>query len=230
MRHDLLQLSDDNKHAASRVRHELQQPAAAMKLLLSRLEQPLEDDERKRLIDTLLAAVTELDRSSLAIADYAFLTQGFVERRNEDIDIAALLKTVASGFQETADKNGLVLFVNASASFGRTDPTLLNRIVGAFIENALDFTKDGCVEVNLVSVSPLEVAVVDSGVGFSSEALKRYAAPFWTDRTEQARRSNRLGLGLSIAQAAATLLHGEIDITANKDGPGATARFRTLEN
>jgi|GEM_PF-6710832 len=228
MQRQQFQLSDENKHAASRIRHELQQPAAAMKLLLSRLEQPQEDGERKHIVETLLAAATELDRSSLAIADYMFLTQGFVERCDEDIDIAAFLKTVADGFRETAEKNGLVLIVNASSSFGRTDPALLERIVTALIENAVDFTQDGCVEVNLVSISPLEVAVSDTGVGLSREASGRCTAPFWTDQTSKARRSNRLGLGLSIAQAAAALLGGEVTVTANVDGPGATARFQSV--
>lgn len=214
------------QNMTSRVRHDLLQPAAAMKMLLYRLEQIASDGETRTLATALTAAAEELEESVEAIADYLKLSHGSVERTAVAVPLDDWLGAVVADYAPAVQKAGLSIHVETEEISTTCDIDLLERIVRAFIDNAIDFTDNGAVTVSLRRTPQIEIEVRDCGIGLSPAAGASLTAPFYSVRGEGARRRYRPGLGLATAHEAARLLGGAIIVSNNVDGQGVSARLR----
>lgn len=112
-----------------------------------------------------------------------------------------------------------------------SDPELLQPVLLNLIGNAVKFTKDGTVRVEVevvggTKVEPeLEFRVIDDGVGIEPEKLKLVFDDFVTGNISFNRSSGGTGLGLGIARRYAQALGGTL-IVASEVGKGSTFTFR----
>jgi len=132
-----------------------------------------------------------------------------------------------------AEAKGLSFSVDVASGLPRvqTDPERLRQILFALVSNAVKFTSTGEIRVVASAASgPLdtadsewrggvgaggvEIRVSDTGPGIPPEDRERVFHPFEqlgdSARTHSALRGT--GLGLSVAQQLATLLHGKLSI------------------
>ncbi|AJH25391.1 MULTISPECIES: sensor histidine kinase [Bacillus amyloliquefaciens group] len=106
------------------------------------------------------------------------------------------------------------------------DHELLHRAVMNIAANAVDYTPEGGeIRVDVLCTdSALQLAVSDSGSGFSPEALKRATQLFYTE--DKSRHSaGHHGMGLTFAHHVVHLHHGEL-ILENQESGGARAEIR----
>ncbi len=96
----------------------------------------------------------------------------------------------------------------------------LRQALANLLGNALKFTDDGAVrvELSLAATGDLQVAVEDTGIGLSAEEL----AAALTGLAPGPRRRGGLGLGLATARRLLHRLGGSLDGTST---PGAGSRF-----
>ncbi len=108
----------------------------------------------------------------------------------------------------------------------RGDPGRLQQVFWNVLKNAVKFTPDGG-RIDLTTRNDadgrVQIAVRDSGLGISKEALARLFRPFEQGSDEIVKRYGGLGLGLTIARAL-LLTHGG-EITAESAGLGSGATF-----
>jgi CheY-like chemotaxis protein len=111
----------------------------------------------------------------------------------------------------------------------RGDPSRLRQIVFNLVGNAVKFTEQGQIEVE-VSARPLEsgrseltVSVSDTGIGIAPEALATIFNPFQQADTSTARRYGGSGLGLTLSREIAQLMNGRIEVQSEV-GRGSTFR------
>jgi PAS domain S-box-containing protein len=160
------------------------------------------------------------------LLDMSRIISGKVRLDVQQIDLAAVVLEAVDTMRTSASGKEVRLQtvidpLNASVS---GDPNRLQQVFWNLLSNAIKFTpKGGRVQVLLERVdSHVEVSVVDSGEGISSDFL-----PYIFDRFQQAdasttRRHGGLGLGLAIVKNLIELHGGNVRAKSGGIGKGAT--------
>ncbi len=107
------------------------------------------------------------------------------------------------------------------------DPVRINQIATNFINNAIKFTSDGGITMQ-VSVDHdeeertwIRLAVSDTGIGMTDEEKANLYKPFSQADSSISRRFGGTGLGLSICKRLVELMGGEIGVESER-GVGST--------
>ena len=152
-----------------------------------------------RLIDDLL--------------DVSRIVRGKVRLQSETCDLMSLLNQVARDFEPLLADSGLRLVVDVpdERCWIKGDSTRLSQIVSNLLQNANKFTDQGG-EVRLTTTvrpdeSKVLLKVADTGIGMSSETLRRVFDAFSQADSSLARSKGGLGLGLALVKGLAEL-HG----------------------
>ena len=101
------------------------------------------------------------------------------------------------------------------------DQTRLLQILSNLTSNALKFTENGAVSVEVKLVKKtgkknlIKVEVYDSGIGISEEDQKRLFTSFTQLDNSSQKSFGGTGLGLVISQQLCRLMHGDIGVTSS---------------
>lgn len=128
-------------------------------------------------------------------------------------------------FVPTAKEQGLDLRFDAPRSpiEAHLQPVALERIVTVLVDNALKFTEEGHIVVQVDTRDErVVIAVTDTGIGMDEEARRLLFEPFRQasegfDRTEEG-----LGVGLTLVGQLVELMEGTIEVDSE---PGTGTRF-----
>jgi signal transduction histidine kinase len=113
------------------------------------------------------------------------------------------------------------------------DPVRLRAAVENLLDNAVKFTEQGAVELELHAEPAkaghvrLRCSVRDSGIGLSRADIKRLFRPFAQASTDIARRYGGAGLGLSIVKMLAKRMDGDLSVTS-APGRGSVFQFTAV--
>jgi signal transduction histidine kinase/CheY-like chemotaxis protein/HPt (histidine-containing phosphotransfer) domain-containing protein len=191
----------------------------------------LTDEQRECAV-----AVRESAESLLAvindILDISKLEAGRVELEAIDFDLVDLIEGAVGLFVPRAHEKGIDLstFIDPSARFGfRGDPTRLRQVVLNLVGNAIKFTDNGGVTIE-VTLQPavgetaacVRVEVSDTGPGIPESVRSRLFEPFAQADSSISRRFGGTGLGLAICRQLVELMGGTIGVTST---PGRGSRF-----
>lgn len=213
----------ESENLVSRVRHDLLQPAAAMKLLLSRLEDLSTQDDVRGLANILNKSVNELDATVQRIADHMMLAHGLVEPDPVLFNMRAWLQEETAPIGDQAKAAGLDFHLDVPDRMISGDKALLWRVVSELIDNAIDFTQEGSVSILVDADSDLRISICDTGIGLPKSPVQTLKKPYFTEQAEKSRRQNRLGIGLARAELAIERLGGTLCLQPNASDQGTTA-------
>ncbi|MEO0400135.1 MAG: HAMP domain-containing sensor histidine kinase [Pseudomonadota bacterium] len=203
---------------AARVRHDLLQPVAAMKMLTARFRDDMPAEERVALANAFAASIEDLEGAIDQISTHLFLRHGVLTPVFEPTNLDAWIVNVAAPHKERMHAAGLALTIDAAAGRQSIDDPLLRIILEAALDNAFQFTPSGTIVLRARGVgNGFTLTVSDSGVGLPDEPMERLCAPFYVQNAEAGRATTRLGLGLSNASDAAAIIGGTIDLKAGDD-------------
>lgn len=189
--------------------HDLRQPMHTIGLLTGVLRERLPGKDLIGLADKVLSSVAVMENLFGSLLDISKLDAGAVKTHVEEFRIQLLLDRLRESFEPQAVERRLRLRVHSCSLFVRSDITILERIFGNLISNALRYTHEGAV---LVGCRPrgdqLSIQVIDTGIGISPRYLERIFDEFY--RLDESQRSEGLGLGLSIVKRSAEMLQHEL--------------------
>jgi signal transduction histidine kinase len=141
----------------------------------------------------------------------------------DQVPLAPLIREVGDLYDPIAEDKGVTLRVKASGeAFVHGDRDLLLEAVANLVDNAVKFTPEGgSVELALLgSNGNTRIRVMDTGPGIPEIEREAVTKRFY--RIDKSRRTEGLGLGLSLV-AAIVELHGfRLKITG---GPGCTVEI-----
>lgn len=217
--------------------HEIRTPMTAIlgftELLLD--ERNFQSDPAKRIdaAQTIRRNGEHLLSIINDILDISKIESGRLEIETLEYSPFAAVEEVLSLMRVRADSKGIRLladFQTAVPNKVKTDPTRLRQLLLNLVGNAIKFTEQGEVRIEIrysperSSDSPLEFDVVDTGLGMTAEQQSRLFQPFVQADTSTTRNFGGTGLGLTICKRLAKMLGGDVFIVDSI--PGRGTRFR----
>ena len=174
-------------------------------------------------------------RSLLQIAndvlDLSGIEAGRVRIENVAFDLRDLVSAVSTAFEPSAIEKGLVLehsIAQDVPGWVEGDPLRVRQIVTNLINNALKFTLQGRISLNVRRAATggdgIEFDVTDTGIGVPHDKVEHIFGRFAQAEDERTRRFGGAGLGLTISRLLARAMGGELRIA--ETGPhGSTFRL-----
>jgi signal transduction histidine kinase len=145
---------------------------------------------------------------------------GQVEVKADDIPIESIIEGSLRVIEPVAKAKGLT--VHAEVELGLrayTDPRLLSRILMNLAGNAVQYTRQGSVNVRAKRCRDrIEIKVQDTGIGIPSEKRDIIFEKFQQVEPHEWTAGMGLGLGLAISREFAHLLSGAITVESSSGG------------
>ena len=216
----------------ARMSHELRTPMngiLGMAQLLDR--QDFSAAERHQQLQLLLESSQQLQTLLDDLLNFSQFDGGQAQANRIDCALPGLLHDCVTAFDTSARRKHLRL--DSHCELGeqthyQIDPLCLRQLLSKLIDNAIKFTCEGGVRVELAVIESdadsalLEFSVSDSGIGIAAEQLGMIFERFKQVDGSGTRRYGGSGLGLAIARQLAQRMGGEIGVDSE---PGRGSRF-----
>lgn len=100
------------------------------------------------------------------------------------------------------------------------DPTRVKQILLNIIKNAIKFTSQGYIHVELSNKNNNELLfeITDTGIGIPSQKMEKIFSSFYQADASTSRKYGGTGLGLAICKALVTAMNGKIGVKSNPYG------------
>lgn len=216
--------------------HEVRTPLTGI-LAISNLLATSELDEReRRWVDTIKAGAEHLASLATLFVDAARSSGPGLAVREDFFDLRTLARNAGDSLTGRAAARGLqssVIISDKLPAFAIGDPVRLRAAVENLIDNAVKFTEQGDVALEVKSLrSPkgkvaVAFAVSDSGIGIKLSEVKRLFRPFSQANVSIASRFGGAGLGLSSVRQLARAMGGDVTVSQRRGG-GTTFTFNIV--
>ena len=223
---DLSELSDAKSEFLAVMSHELRTPLNAVvgyvDVLDTGVHGPLTERQRDDL-KRINRSVEHLRGLIDQILRFTRLEAGLDDAEAIDFDLAHVVEEAVQIVEPAAEARALPVEREAEPGITlRGDPVYVRQILVNLLSNAIKFTQQGSVRVTAAREGGrIRIVVADTGIGISAEYLPRVFDPFWQVDRGRARRTEGIGLGLTVAQRLAREMGGDIEVES-VHGQGST--------
>ncbi len=206
--------------------HELRNPLSSISLAWSMLARP-EDKDAARTQAIVGRQVMHMQRLIDDMLDLARARSGKLRLVRRKVDLAGLVEEVVFTCSPAMEKRRQHFSVRMPPRVPELegDALRLAQVFSNLLVNACKFTPEGG-RIDLV-VEPtgdsVIVAVSDSGIGITAEAMPDVFEPFVQDRHAIGFSGTGLGIGLTVVRELVEAHGGTV--TASSDGTGLGSRF-----
>lgn len=213
--------------------HEIRTPLNAIIGFNARLNKTKLDAEQKEYAEAVQSSGENLLAIVNDILDFSKIEAGMVRIEKIRFNLPNLLQSLITMFVGQAKEKQVNLELKISQNvpqFILGDPTRLTQILINLIGNALKFTNQGsvCVEVDLISIhdknATIIFKVIDTGIGIPVEKIPEIFERFTQAKSDTSRIFGGTGLGLSIAKKLVELQSGTIQVESIQ-GKGSEFSF-----
>lgn len=208
------------------VSHELRTPLNAIigfaRLVLRKTEGQIPVQQRDNLQKVLISAEHLLNLIN-GLLDLSKIEAGKMELYVEPVALQEVVDVAVSTVEPTL-KDGVVLIKDLPSDMPplHTDQEKLRQIVLNLLSNAAKFTEQGRITVSArAGNSIVRLAISDTGIGISPEALPHIFEEFRQADMSTTKRYGGTGLGLAIVKKFCGLLGGDITVES-EPGKGST--------
>ncbi|MEQ8355731.1 MAG: ATP-binding protein [Kiloniellaceae bacterium] len=164
------------------------------------------------------------------ILDLSKIEAGRMDLHEEEIDLAAAVKSCQSMILESAVNAGLTTRASVPAGLPPlfADKRSVRQILINLLSNSVKFTPEGgiiTVEIRLEPNGELALVVRDTGIGMSADDIEVVLQPFGQVESAHTRSHNGTGLGLPITRSLAEIHGGSLTVESEVGG-GTTITVR----
>lgn len=183
-------------------------------------------DQQRQYMEKLNFSALALLNITNAVLDYSKFDAGRISLVNQPFNLRELLNTSIQLFAVSAEEKGLEIQLHLSDSVPSLligDPLRLGQVLNNLIGNAVKFTHDGFVRIDVTKTPAathtlsLAFAIQDSGIGIGSEQISHLFQSFSQADSSINRRFGGTGLGLAISQEIVKLMGGVITLQSAPD-------------
>ena len=229
---ELLLSSQYKSEFLANMSHELRTPLNSLLILSQILEENKEGNLTKKQIqyaNTIYSSGKDLLDIINEILDISKIESGKVDSQISEIDIKGILTFINHQFTAIAEQKDIQFDVTIQDDVPvivYSDEQKIYQILKNLVANALKFTEEGSVKINVfrsISISNLErnefiaFSVSDTGIGIPPEKQELIFEAFQQADGTTSRKYGGTGLGLSISKGLADLLGGYITVNSNEE-------------
>jgi PAS domain S-box-containing protein len=205
--------------------HEIRTPLNAVIGLASVLDMTELDVEQKECVSVIRESADSLMTLLNDVLDLSRLESGALELEDKPFDLPHLLAGVQRMSAVAANARGLDLAVEYDWSLSkvfRGDAFRLRQVMLNLVSNAIKFTQEGSVRINVSGSASVDagradlcIRVIDTGVGVPENRRDAIFDSFVQADVSTARRYGGTGLGLAIARQLVHSMDGTIRVGDN---------------
>lgn len=218
----------------SNVSHELRTPMTAIIGMTDLAIRRATDPRLAEMLGTVRKSADQLMGLIKNILDVTSVEAGHLTLEQNNFTLARVIDKVRSLFSPEAKKKGLGLSVRAEPALAdlplKGDPLRLEQVLLTLVDNAIKFTAEGSVSVELTLAQEhshdvqLRFEVRDTGIGVSPEDQKRLFKLFEQGDGSLTRLYGGTGIGLWLCKHLIGLMDGTIG-AHSAAGAGSTFWF-----
>ncbi|QDT28267.1 Autoinducer 2 sensor kinase/phosphatase LuxQ [Gimesia panareensis] len=201
--------------------HEIRTPMTAILGYTDILKENPGNHENLELIEIIQNNGSHLLQVINDILDLSKIEMGDFEVRKVRCSPIRILQEVIDEYQPRASQKGLSLQAHYQESLPetiQTDPGRLKQVLANLVSNAVKFTSEGRIELEVRMCSQsrqdriLQFSVADTGIGIPAEKLKHIFEPFTQADSSTSRNYGGTGLGLTLSHKLVQLLGGNLRV------------------
>lgn len=226
---NILKTAEAKSKFISHISHEIRTPLNGIIGFLDFIEQTPLTEEQQKLVNASIISSKNLHQIINDVLDLAQLEAGKVKIAKKTFHLKSMMENTLSTMAILATENNVIIDYqhdDALPTHIIQDPTKLTQILLNLISNAIKFSPNSTISVqlNLHKELPnqLDCSVIDKGVGISKQNHKKLFEEF--TQFESSSYEKGTGLGLSITQKIIAALNGKITVKSTL-GKGSTFRF-----
>jgi signal transduction histidine kinase/CheY-like chemotaxis protein len=219
----------------STMSHEIRTPLNSVIGLSHLLLRSKPREDQKENMNVLLFSANNLLSIVNDILDYNKIEAGKIKFEQIDIDIIAIATNIISGLKSFAQDKGIELKAKFDPLLQTKiigDPTRTGQIINNLVHNAIKFTKQGSVTVEISveaqseNAITLKVKVKDTGIGIEKQKQKIIFEQFTQADSSTSRGFGGTGLGLAICKKLLALQDSELCLISE---PGMGSEFYFIQ-
>ncbi|MDG0816211.1 ATP-binding protein [Bdellovibrio svalbardensis] len=215
----------------ARMSHEIRTPLNSVLGMLELLKETNLSKDQERYLTLFSHAGENLKALINDLLDFSKIEAKALTIENISYNLHSTIRSVFEILQIKAEEKGLKFELNFAEDvplYQMGDPTRLRQVLFNLIGNALKFTDEGEVYINVsVEKAPQEkllIEVRDTGIGIPREKQQVIFSPFVQGESNITRRYGGTGLGLVISKNLVEIMGGDIELRSLA-GRGTTFRI-----
>lgn len=212
--------------------HEIRTPLNGILGFSQLLHQQLPDEQSRADVRKIIDTAEILTRILNDILDFSKIEEGKMLLESRPFSIEQMLESSASLFHVEARQRNLdfAVVVNVPSRVRALgDPTRLKQVINNLLSNAMKFTSQGHVRLQVECVlmpdqpALLRLEVSDTGIGMSAESQAKLFKRFEQTDSSVFRRYGGSGLGLAIVKGIVEAMKGSVSVDS-RPGRGTTVK------
>ena len=218
--------------------HEIRTPMNAIVGLLDLLANEELPDKAREYVGQIRSSSNTMLVMINDILDFSRLEEGIIEVNPVDYDVKKMVTEVVNVTSMGLGDKPVVMRLDIAPGIPQYlngDSARIRQVMGNVISNAVKFTKEGSIDINVnfektdENKINLLLRVADTGIGIMKQDYDRIFESFSQIDSKRSREGEGTGLGLAITQRIIRLMDGTIDVESEY-GMGSVFKISIPQN
>lgn len=215
----------------STMSHEIRTPLNSVIGMSHLMLQNRPRQDQKEQLNVLLFSANNLLSIVNDILDFNKIEANKINFEHIEMDLRQIATNILNGLQSQADEKGVALKLDIDKKLTMNvlgDPTRTSQVITNLVHNAIKFTKEGYVLLQLTADAVTETTVTvtikvkDTGIGIPANKQKVIFEQFTQADSSTSRSFGGTGLGLAISKSILELQGSKLQL---KSEPGKGSEF-----